>query len=88
VKNLGGVCSNGVNRLYGVGLWKFIRRGWKQFSKFTGFEVEDGFKISFWYGILFGVLPLKGVFWKLFCIAFLGMLMWQIIFSSVIASPQ
>ena len=35
----------------------------------TRFEVEDGSKVSFWHDVWFGVLPLKGVFSKLFCIA-------------------
>jgi hypothetical protein len=51
-------------------------RGWTQFSKFTGFVVEDGSKVSFWHDVWFWVLPLKGMFSKLFCIAFLGVLLW------------
>jgi hypothetical protein len=36
---------------YGVGLWKYIRRGWEKFSNLTKFEVGDGFKISFWHDL-------------------------------------
>jgi hypothetical protein len=31
--------------MYGVGLWKNIRRGWGKFSSHTRFEVGD--KVSF-----------------------------------------
>jgi hypothetical protein len=31
----GGWCLNLVNGSYGVVLWKFIRRGWEEFSRFT-----------------------------------------------------
>ncbi len=35
----GGWCSNEVHGLYGVSLWKYIRRGWKEFSSHTIFEL-------------------------------------------------
>lgn len=45
----GECCPNGVNGSYGVGLCKFIWRGWEAFSSFTRFEVGEGSKISFWH---------------------------------------
>jgi hypothetical protein len=47
-------CSNGVNGSYGVGLWKFIRRDWEEFSRCTRFEVGDGSKINFWHDVWCG----------------------------------
>lgn len=40
-----GWCYNEVHRLYVVGLWKNIWRGWGEFSSHTIFEVGDDFKI-------------------------------------------
>jgi len=30
-----------------VGLWKNIRRGWGEFSRYTKFELRDGSKLDF-----------------------------------------
>jgi hypothetical protein len=38
---------NGVNGSYEVGLQKFIRRCWEEFSSFIKFEVGDQFKVVF-----------------------------------------
>lgn len=35
-------CSNEVNGSHGVGLWKYIRRGWATYSSTIRFEVGDG----------------------------------------------
>jgi hypothetical protein len=33
--------------VFGVGLWKNIKKGWEHFSCHTKFEVGDGSRISF-----------------------------------------
>ena len=35
--------------MYGVRLWKNIRRGWEEFSSYTRFKVGNGSKVTFWY---------------------------------------
>jgi hypothetical protein len=37
----GGWCSSDPPGAYGVGLWKYIRRGWSFFSSHTRFDPED-----------------------------------------------
>ena len=49
-----GWCSLELMGSYGVGLWKFIMRVWKEFSRFTRFEVSDSSKISFWKDVWCG----------------------------------
>jgi hypothetical protein len=53
----------------GVGFWKYIRRVWKEFSRFTRFEVSDNSKISFWKDVWCGKLPFKESFSEWFNIA-------------------
>lgn len=65
----GGWCINGDIGSSRVGLWKFIRRGWEEFSRFTRFEVSDGSKINFCHDMWCGEQPLKEVFSELFSIA-------------------
>lgn len=48
---------------------KFIRTGWREFSRYTRFKVGDGSKISFWHDMCCGEQPLKEAFLKLFSIA-------------------
>lgn len=36
-----------VQRLAGIGLWRFIRKGWGKFYDHIIFEKEDGSKIRF-----------------------------------------
>jgi hypothetical protein len=36
-----------VHGSYGVGVWK----EWRDLSKFVRYEVGDGLKIQFWYGV-------------------------------------
>jgi len=64
-----GRCSIEVFGSYGVGLWKFIRRGWEEFSRFSRFKLGDGFKISFWHDFLCEERPFKAVFPELYSIS-------------------
>jgi hypothetical protein len=45
----GGWCTKAVEGPYGVGVWKYIWRGWKVFSGFISFGVGDGSHIRFWH---------------------------------------
>jgi hypothetical protein len=62
-------CTKQVERPFGVGVWKHIRRGWELFSKFIRFEVGDGTRIRFWQDVWCGDQPLKESFSVLFRIA-------------------
>ena len=44
----GGWCTKLVTGTYGVSLWKSIRGGWLDFSKFLQFDVGDGTRVKFW----------------------------------------
>jgi hypothetical protein len=59
-------CTKQVERPFGVGVWKHIRRGWKFFSKFIKFEVGDGTQIRFWQDVWCGDQPFKESFPVLF----------------------
>lgn len=50
-------------------MWKSIRRGWEDFSKFVIFEVEDESKIRFRHDVRSGDHNLKTTFSVLFSIA-------------------
>jgi len=54
-----GWCSKEVRGIFGVGVWKHIRRGWDKFSNFVRFEVGVGSKVSFWHGVSCGDSSLK-----------------------------
>jgi hypothetical protein len=51
----GGWCFKEVTGPFGVGVWKYMRRGWETFSKFVRYKVGDVSKVSFchdeWCGI-------------------------------------
>jgi hypothetical protein len=47
----GGCYSYEVHGLYGVALWKNIRREWEEFSGHIGFEVGNSSKIRFWHDL-------------------------------------
>ena len=42
----GGWCTKPVLGTYGVSVWKSIRSGWLDFSKFLQFDVGDGTTIK------------------------------------------
>ncbi|KAG6713315.1 hypothetical protein I3842_05G145000 [Carya illinoinensis] len=44
----GGWCSKEGRGSYGVGLWKFIRKGWDSFASNTQLSLGDGRRIRFW----------------------------------------
>jgi hypothetical protein len=52
-----------------VGVWKFIRRGWKTFSKFVKYVVGEKSKVSFWHDVWCGNQQLKISYPDLFSIA-------------------
>jgi hypothetical protein len=55
----GGWCSKEVEGIFGVGVWKHIRRGWGVFSRYIIYEVGDGSKIHFWHDAWCGDQLLK-----------------------------
>ena len=54
---------------YGVGLWKFIRAGWDDFSRHSAFKVGDGSRVKFWCDTWCGDQPLRDSFPDLFRLA-------------------
>lgn len=46
----------------GVGLWKFIKTGWKLFSRYINFEFGRGSKVLFWSDSWWGDQALKDVY--------------------------
>ncbi|RVX04892.1 hypothetical protein CK203_019123 [Vitis vinifera] len=44
----GGWCSKGVRDRYGVGVWKAIRNGWKNFRSHSCFIIGDDTRVKFW----------------------------------------
>jgi hypothetical protein len=65
----GGWCSREFAGAFGVGLWKYIRKGWETFSRFLRYEVGDGSRTRFWHDLWCGDTVLKEVFPDLFGIA-------------------
>jgi hypothetical protein len=57
-----GWCSLDPPGSYGVGLWKFIRKGWSLFRRHTKLIVGNGSRISFWDDLWVGEMPLKDAF--------------------------
>jgi len=55
----GGWCSIEVSGSYGVGAWKYIRKGWEKFCNYVRFVVGDGSHISFWQDWWCGERSLK-----------------------------
>ncbi|XP_042965576.1 uncharacterized protein LOC122299388 [Carya illinoinensis] len=65
----GGWCSKEGRGTYGVGLWKYIRKGWESFSCNTRLCLGDGSRISFWMDRWVGDLVLKDAYPTIFAIA-------------------
>jgi hypothetical protein len=49
-------CSIDLAGSYEVGIWKYIRRGWRLFLSHTIFDLGDGLKIKFWDDVWCGVV--------------------------------
>jgi hypothetical protein len=64
-----GWCSNDVSGLYGISLWKTIRKGWDCFSHFVNFKVGDGSSLKFWFDPWCGEVSLRDRFPELYRIA-------------------
>jgi hypothetical protein len=58
----GGWCSKEVGGSFGVGVWKYIRRGWDSFAAHVRYKVGDGSLILFWHDVWCEDLPLKFLF--------------------------
>jgi hypothetical protein len=65
----GGWRSCDITEAHGVGLWKFIYMGWRNFKRHFRFDPGDGSKISFWEDVWCGETSLKDSFPGLFSIA-------------------
>ena len=65
----GGWCTKPVLGTYGVSMWKSIRSGWLDFSKFLQFDVGYGTRIKFWEGVRCKDCSLKEAFPKLYSIS-------------------
>jgi hypothetical protein len=65
----GGWCSLEPGGVFGVGLWKNIRKGWVTFKGFTRFVVGDRTRIGFWHDWWCGDMAFKIAFPILFSIA-------------------
>ena len=65
----GGWCTKPVLGTYGVSVWKSIRSGWLDFSKFLWFDVGDGTRIKFWEDVWCRDCSLKEAFLELYSIS-------------------
>ena len=65
----GGWCTQSMSGAYGVCMWKSIRRGWLNFSKFLRYDVGDGTCVKFWANVWCGDSPLKEAFLDLYNIS-------------------
>ena len=54
---------------YGVSVWKSIRSGWLDFSKFLQFDVGDGTRVKFWEDVWCRDCFLKEAFPELYSIS-------------------
>jgi hypothetical protein len=51
--SMSGWCSKEVGGPFGVGVWKYIRRGWDAFATHVKYEAKDGSRVFF--GMMCGV---------------------------------
>ena len=58
-----------MSRAHGVCLWKSIRKGWLNFSKFLRYDVDDGTRVKFWVDVWCRNRPLKELFPDLYNIS-------------------
>ena len=65
----GGWCIKPVLGTYSVSVWKSIRSGWLDFSKFLRFDVGDGTRIKFWEDVWCKDCSLKESFPELYSIS-------------------
>ena len=65
----GGWCFLEPGGAFGMGLWKYIRKGWETVKGFTRHVVGDETRISFWHDLWCGDSVLKVAFPVLFGIA-------------------
>jgi hypothetical protein len=65
----GGWTSATISGLYGVGLWKNIKKDWIYFARFLRFEVGDGTQIKFWNDPWCEIGPLKEAYPELYRIS-------------------
>ena len=64
-----GWCSREVRGTAGKGLWKYIRRGWEVFQRYTRLHLGTGAKIRFWKDAWCSTSVLLDLFPSLFLIA-------------------
>ena len=62
----GGWCTRPVNGPYGVGLWKYISRGWPSFSHLILYDIGDGSRVKFWHDLWCGETSLAISYPELF----------------------
>jgi hypothetical protein len=58
----GGWRSCVINKAHGVGLWKYICMGWRNFKRHFRFDPGVGSRISFWEDVWCGESSLKDTF--------------------------
>jgi hypothetical protein len=64
-----GWCSLDPPGSRGVGLWKYISKGWSLFCSHTSFIFGHGSRIRFWHDVWCGEMTLKKAFSDLYDIA-------------------
>ena len=65
----GGWCTKKVTNPYGVSLWRYIRSGWLNFSKFLVYDVGDGTRVKFWKHVWCGDCTLQEAFLEFYCLS-------------------
>jgi hypothetical protein len=65
----GGWCSRGIPGPHGVGLWKYICKGWHTFRRHFRFDPGEGSRVRFWEDLWCGDRTLKEAYPDLFNMA-------------------